>query len=75
MVGQSKGILYVSVAMKGLEECVYRYLEIQFSLVTYNLSFSFLRMKLYYFEDRGNHRVPLRPELTLSLARLVIQKG
>ncbi|CAA3029064.1 histidine--tRNA ligase, chloroplastic mitochondrial [Olea europaea subsp. europaea] len=39
------------------------------------LETSFLRMKLYYFEDRGNHRVPLRPELTLSLARLVIQKG
>lgn len=32
-------------------------------------------MKLYCFEDRGNRRVALRPELTPSLARLVIQKG
>ncbi|KAH0703786.1 hypothetical protein KY290_019102 [Solanum tuberosum] len=31
--------------------------------------------KLYCFEDRGNRRVALRPELTPSLARLVIQKG
>ncbi|XP_021901797.1 histidine--tRNA ligase, chloroplastic/mitochondrial-like, partial [Carica papaya] len=30
---------------------------------------------LYCFEDRGNRRVALRPELTPSLARLVIQKG
>ena len=32
-------------------------------------------MQLYCFEDRGNRRVALRPELTPSLARLVIQKG
>ncbi|KAL0790623.1 hypothetical protein Bca101_006869 [Brassica carinata] len=31
--------------------------------------------ELYCFEDRGNRRVALRPELTPSLARLVIQKG
>lgn len=35
---------------------------------------SFL-VQLYCFEDRGNRRVALRPELTPSLARLVIQKG
>ncbi|KAI4374280.1 hypothetical protein MLD38_012291 [Melastoma candidum] len=34
-----------------------------------------IRDKLYCFEDRGNRRVALRPELTASLARLVIQKG
>lgn len=32
-------------------------------------------VQLYCFEDRGNRRVALRPELTPSLARLVIQKG
>jgi histidyl-tRNA synthetase len=32
-------------------------------------------LNLYCFEDRGNRRVALRPELTPSLARLVIQKG
>ncbi|KAJ8431245.1 hypothetical protein Cgig2_011769 [Carnegiea gigantea] len=32
-------------------------------------------LQLYCFEDRGNRRVVLRPELTPSLARLVIQKG
>ncbi|KAF9594279.1 hypothetical protein IFM89_028936 [Coptis chinensis] len=31
--------------------------------------------ELYCFEDRGNRRVALRPELTPSLARMVIQKG
>ncbi|KAF5193853.1 Histidine--trna ligase [Thalictrum thalictroides] len=30
---------------------------------------------MYNFEDRGNRRVALRPELTPSLARVVIQKG
>ncbi|XP_052199017.1 histidine--tRNA ligase, chloroplastic/mitochondrial [Diospyros lotus] len=34
-----------------------------------------IREQLYCFEDRGNRRVALRPELTPSLARLVIQKG
>ncbi|KAF5951331.1 hypothetical protein HYC85_009275 [Camellia sinensis] len=34
-----------------------------------------IRDQLYCFEDRGNCRVALRPELTPSLARLVIQKG
>ncbi|POO01732.1 Histidine-tRNA ligase [Trema orientale] len=34
-----------------------------------------IRDQLYCFEDRGNRRVALRPELTPSLARLVIQKG
>ncbi|XP_042476508.1 histidine--tRNA ligase, chloroplastic/mitochondrial [Macadamia integrifolia] len=34
-----------------------------------------IRDQLYSFEDRGNRRVALRPELTPSLARLVIQKG
>ncbi|XP_058098162.1 histidine--tRNA ligase, chloroplastic/mitochondrial isoform X2 [Magnolia sinica] len=31
--------------------------------------------QLYSFEDKGGRRVALRPELTPSLARLVIQKG
>ncbi|XWS59636.1 hypothetical protein CRYUN_Cryun08bG0139000 [Craigia yunnanensis] len=34
-----------------------------------------IRDQLYSFEDRGNCRVALRPELTPSLARQVIQKG
>ncbi|KAM3689249.1 hypothetical protein ACB098_09G032600 [Castanea mollissima] len=34
-----------------------------------------IRDQLYCFEDRGNRRVAMRPELTPSLARLVIQKG
>ncbi|XWS66841.1 hypothetical protein CRYUN_Cryun05aG0235700 [Craigia yunnanensis] len=34
-----------------------------------------IRDQLYCFEDRGNRCVALRPELTPSLARLVIQKG
>lgn len=34
-----------------------------------------IREQLYCFEDRGNRRVALRPELTPSLARLVLQKG
>ncbi|KAJ8763960.1 hypothetical protein K2173_003742 [Erythroxylum novogranatense] len=34
-----------------------------------------IRDQLYCFEDRGNRRVALRPELTPSLARLIIQKG
>ncbi|KAE8713195.1 bifunctional monodehydroascorbate reductase and carbonic anhydrase nectarin-3-like [Hibiscus syriacus] len=34
-----------------------------------------IRDQLYCFEDQGNRRVALRPELTPSLARLVIQKG
>ncbi|GAB4856648.1 hypothetical protein Ancab_014560 [Ancistrocladus abbreviatus] len=34
-----------------------------------------IRDQLYCFEDRGNRRVALRPELTPSLARLVMQKG
>uniref|UniRef100_A0A7N2M6P8 histidine--tRNA ligase n=1 Tax=Quercus lobata TaxID=97700 RepID=A0A7N2M6P8_QUELO len=33
-----------------------------------------IRDQLYCFEDRGNRRVALRPELTPSLARLEIQK-
>ncbi|XP_057999560.1 histidine--tRNA ligase, chloroplastic/mitochondrial isoform X3 [Hevea brasiliensis] len=33
-----------------------------------------IRDQLYCFEDHGNRRVALRPELTPSLARLVIQK-
>lgn len=33
-----------------------------------------IRDQLYCFEDRGNRRVALRPELTPSLARPVIQK-
>ena len=37
--------------------------------------FSFLYKKLYNFEDKGGRRVALRPELTPSLARLVLQKG
>lgn len=32
-------------------------------------------LQLYSFEDKGGRRVALRPELTPSLARLVIQKG
>ncbi|RWR91586.1 histidine--tRNA ligase, chloroplastic/mitochondrial isoform X1 [Cinnamomum micranthum f. kanehirae] len=31
--------------------------------------------QLYSFEDKGGRHVALRPELTPSLARLVIQKG
>ncbi|KAI3430709.1 hypothetical protein D9Q98_005297 [Chlorella vulgaris] len=31
--------------------------------------------QLYNFEDKGGRRVTLRPELTPSLARLVLQKG
>lgn len=31
--------------------------------------------QLYNFEDKGGRRVALRPELTPSLARLVLQKG
>eukprot|EP01026_Neomeris_dumetosa_P028789 TRINITY_DN2332_c1_g1_i6.p1 TRINITY_DN2332_c1_g1~~TRINITY_DN2332_c1_g1_i6.p1 ORF type:complete len:517 (-),score=90.88 TRINITY_DN2332_c1_g1_i6:180-1730(-) len=31
--------------------------------------------QLYSFEDRGGRRVALRPELTPSLARLILQKG
>ncbi|KAG2489681.1 hypothetical protein HYH03_011790 [Edaphochlamys debaryana] len=31
--------------------------------------------QLYNFEDKGQRRVALRPELTPSLARLVLQKG
>ncbi|XP_027350749.1 histidine--tRNA ligase, chloroplastic/mitochondrial-like isoform X3 [Abrus precatorius] len=34
-----------------------------------------IKDQLYCFEDRGNRRVALRPELTPSLARMVIQKG
>ncbi|KAI3791425.1 hypothetical protein L2E82_05194 [Cichorium intybus] len=34
-----------------------------------------IRDQLCCFKDRGNCRVALRPELTPSLARLVIQKG
>ncbi|KAI3881997.1 hypothetical protein MKX03_014566 [Papaver bracteatum] len=34
-----------------------------------------IRDQLYSFEDRGGRRVALRPELTPSLARLVLQKG
>ncbi|WCJ34502.1 Histidine--tRNA ligase chloroplastic/mitochondrial [Euphorbia peplus] len=34
-----------------------------------------IRDQLYSFEDRGKRRIALRPELTPSLARLVIQKG
>ncbi|KAI3721629.1 hypothetical protein L2E82_32646 [Cichorium intybus] len=34
-----------------------------------------IRDQIYCFEDRGNRRVALRPELTPSLARLVMQKG
>lgn len=32
-------------------------------------------IQLYNFEDKGGRRVALRPELTPSLARLVLQKG
>lgn len=39
------------------------------------LKYVHLNLQLYCFEDRGNRRVALRPELTPSLARLVIQKG
>nr|XP_017253638.1 PREDICTED: histidine--tRNA ligase, chloroplastic/mitochondrial isoform X2 [Daucus carota subsp. sativus] len=39
------------------------------------MHFNYLYGALYCFEDRGNRRVALRPELTPSLARLVIQKG
>lgn len=31
--------------------------------------------QLYNFEDKGNRRVALRPELTPSLARLIMQQG
>jgi histidyl-tRNA synthetase len=31
--------------------------------------------QLYNFEDKGGRKVALRPELTPSLARLVLQKG
>ncbi|CAM8965770.1 unnamed protein product [Rhodiola kirilowii] len=34
-----------------------------------------IREQLYSFEDQGNRRVALRPELSPSLARLVIQNG
>jgi histidyl-tRNA synthetase len=34
-----------------------------------------LKFQLYNFEDKGGRRVALRPELTPSLARLVLQKG
>jgi hypothetical protein len=32
-------------------------------------------MQLYNFEDKGGRRVVLRPEITPSLARLVIKQG
>ncbi|GMH38453.1 hypothetical protein BSKO_06337 [Bryopsis sp. KO-2023] len=31
--------------------------------------------QLYNFQDKGNRRIALRPELTPSLARMIIQKG
>jgi len=31
--------------------------------------------QLYCFEDKGNRRVALRPEMTPSLARMILQKG
>ncbi|BFI29295.1 histidyl-tRNA synthetase [Marchantia polymorpha subsp. ruderalis] len=34
-----------------------------------------ITQQLYNFEDKGGRRVTLRPELTPSLARLVLQKG
>ena len=34
-----------------------------------------LLMQLYNFVDKGDRKVALRPELTPSLARLVLQKG
>lgn len=34
-----------------------------------------ITQQLYNFEDKGGRRVSLRPELTPSLARLVLQKG
>ncbi|GJP31374.1 hypothetical protein CLOM_g12014 [Closterium sp. NIES-68] len=34
-----------------------------------------ITQQLYNFEDKGGRRVALRPELTPSLARLVLQKG
>jgi histidyl-tRNA synthetase len=34
-----------------------------------------ITQQLYNFEDKGERRVSLRPELTPSLARLVLQKG
>ncbi|CAM6090537.1 unnamed protein product [Calypogeia fissa] len=34
-----------------------------------------ITQQLYNFEDKGGRKVALRPELTPSLARLVIQKG
>ena len=34
-----------------------------------------LRRQLYNFEDKGGRKLALRPELTPSLARIVLQKG
>ena len=34
-----------------------------------------LLLQLYNFEDKGGRRVVLRPEITPSLARLVIKQG
>lgn len=45
-----------------------------FIFKSHHFFFTFF-VQLYCFEDRGNRRVALRPELTPSLARLVIQKG
>lgn len=44
-------------------------------LVSVTVAICHFYVQLYSFEDRGNRRVALRPELTPSLARLVIQKG
>jgi histidyl-tRNA synthetase len=32
-------------------------------------------VQLYNFEDKGGRRVALRPELTPSLARVILSKG
>lgn len=50
-------------------------MEIISFITNLNLRIFISLEQLYCFEDRGNRRVALRPELTPSLARLVIQKG
>ncbi|CAK9320103.1 unnamed protein product [Citrullus colocynthis] len=59
--------------MYGFEEVDYPVLESEALFI--RKAGEEIRDQLYCFEDRGNRRVALRPELTPSLARLVIQKG
>lgn len=45
-----------------------------FIRITWGSHYSFY-CQLYNFEDKGGRRVVLRPEITPSLARLVIKQG